>query len=79
MVLENHLHAVAQAEDLPTVWRNFKSYTARKVVDLLEVHRAEVMLKRMHFARKAQRGDRKYQFWQPVGCGELANRINRET
>ena len=64
VVLENHLHAVAQAEDLPTVWRSFKSYTARKVIDLLEVHRAEAMLKRMHFARKAQRGDRKYQFWQ---------------
>ncbi len=64
VVLENHLHAVAQAEDLPAAWRSFKSYTARKLIDLLEAHHAEALLKRMHFARKAGRGDREYQFWQ---------------
>ena len=64
VVLENHLHAVAQAGDLPAVWRRFKSYTARKLIDLLEARRAEAMLKRMHFARKARRGNREYQFWQ---------------
>ena len=64
VVLENHLHAVAQAGDLPAVWQSFKSYTARKLIDLLEARRAETMLKRMCFARKARRGDREYQFWQ---------------
>jgi REP element-mobilizing transposase RayT len=36
VVLENHLHAVAQAPNLPDVWKRFKSYSARKLIDLLE-------------------------------------------
>ncbi len=64
VVLENHLHVVAQAEDLPAAWRSFKSYTARKLIDRLVAHRAEALLKRMRFTRKAGRSDREYQFWQ---------------
>jgi len=64
VVLENHLHAVAQAENLPVVWSGFKSHTARKIIDLLEARKAEPLLKRMRFTRKAHRGDRVYQFWQ---------------
>ena len=64
VILENHLHAVAQAEDLPETWSRFKSFTARRLIELLEVHHAEALLKRMRFARKAQREDRDYQLWQ---------------
>lgn len=64
VVLENHLHAVAQAPALPDCWARFKSYTARRIIDLLEVHHAEPLLQRMQLAFKAQRGDRSHQFWQ---------------
>ena len=64
VVLENHLHAVAQSNDLPNTWSRFKSYTARQVIDLLKAHGTEALLKRMLFTRKAQRDDREYQFWQ---------------
>ena len=64
VVLENHLHVVAQAENLPASWANFKSYTARRIIDMLKEHCVEIFLKRMRFAHKAHRNDREYQFWQ---------------
>jgi len=64
VVLENHLHAVAQAKDLLSTWSSFKSYTARRIIDLLKVHLAEEILQRMRLTAKASRSDREYQFWQ---------------
>ena len=57
VVLENHLHAVAQAPDLPRSWGGFKSYTARRLLDLLHVHGARRLLDHMAFAYKAGRDD----------------------
>jgi putative transposase len=64
VVLENHLHAVAQAPRLPDTWREFKSFTARRLIDLLEEHRAKPLLERLHLALKAERSDRGHQLWQ---------------
>lgn len=65
VVLENHLHAVAQAPDLPQTWARFKSFTARGLIDLLEDRGARRLLDRLAFAYKAQqRGDRSHQLWQ---------------
>jgi REP element-mobilizing transposase RayT len=64
VVLENHLHAVAQASDLRGTWRRFKSYTGHRVIDLLRANGAEALLERMRFAHKAHRNDRDHQFWQ---------------
>ncbi|EGV16547.1 REP-associated tyrosine transposase [Thiocapsa marina] len=64
VVLENHLHIVAQAPNLPDVWRRFKSYSARTLIDLLEEQGARRLLDRMGFTFKARRGDRAYQLWQ---------------
>jgi hypothetical protein len=35
VVLENHLHFVGAAEDLAKEVGNFKSYTARRIIDTL--------------------------------------------
>ena len=64
VILENHLHAVAEADNLPVVWSRFKSYTARRIIDLLEMKSAEVFLKRLRLSHKAQRNDRLHQLWQ---------------
>ena len=64
VVLENHLHAVAQAEDLPKVWARFKSYSAKRIIKVLQEAHAYPLLERMGFARKAQRDDRDFQLWQ---------------
>jgi len=64
VILENHLHVVAQSDNLPETWTRFKSYTARKLIDFLEQHHLELFLKQMRTTGKAGRRDRSYQFWQ---------------
>ncbi|MFP7753879.1 REP-associated tyrosine transposase [Thermodesulfobacteriota bacterium B35] len=64
VLLENHLHAVTRAGNLPAIWRNFKSYSARQLISMLTGRAVVVFLKRMRFSRRAFREDRQYQFWQ---------------
>jgi putative transposase len=64
VILENHLHAVAQAENLPQTWARFKSFSARKIISLLKSYGAKPLLDRLQFAYKAARADREHQFWQ---------------
>ena len=47
VLLENHLHAVAQASDLPGVWQRFKSFTAKRLIEVLETAGARQLLDRM--------------------------------
>jgi putative transposase len=53
-----------QAPRLSDTWREFKSFTARRLIDLLEEHRAKPLLERLHLALKAERSDRGHQLWQ---------------
>ncbi|WP_162874045.1 transposase, partial [Pseudomonas viridiflava] len=60
----NHLHYVAQAQDLSSCVRSFKSFTARRIVDHLERSNAERVLERLRFTKRAYKTDRVYQVWQ---------------
>ena len=64
VVLENHLHFIAQAQDLNKCVSSFKSYTARQIIDYLLVHHADRLLDRLSYAKRAHKADRDYQFWQ---------------
>ena len=64
VVLENHLHLVAKAPDLVAVMRRFKSYTARRIIDLLKARRAEVLLKQLEWHKEAFKHDQEFQVWQ---------------
>ena len=64
VILENHLHFVAQAPRLDQCIINFKSFTAARLIDLLEVRKAERLLTRLRFAKRAHKQNRQYQFWQ---------------
>lgn len=64
VILENHLHFIAQAPALDQCVAGFKSYTARRIIDHLHQQKAERLLKRLHFAKAAHKLDREYQFWQ---------------
>jgi REP element-mobilizing transposase RayT len=55
VVLENHLHFIAQAPRLDQCVSRFKSYTAARLLELLKAHRAERILERLHFAKKAHK------------------------
>ena len=71
VIMENHVHFVAQAERLDKCVSSFKSFTARKILDHLEEHQAEYLLARLRFSKPAHKSDREYQFWQEGSHAEL--------
>ncbi|MBW6519723.1 MAG: transposase [Desulfoarculaceae bacterium] len=64
VILENHLHLIAQAQDLNKCISSFKSFTARQLINYLQAHHADRLLDRLRFAKRAHKADREYQFWQ---------------
>lgn len=71
VVLENHLHFVAQAPRLDQCVASFKSFTAGRLIGLLQRHGVERLLARLRFAKKRHKRDREYQFWQEGSHAEL--------
>jgi REP element-mobilizing transposase RayT len=64
VILENHLHLVVQTHDLRQELPQFKSFTARKLIDHLQECRAERVLKQLVWFRKRHKQDREHQFWE---------------
>ena len=71
VVLENHLHLVAQAPRLDKCIASFKAFTAVKLIELLTRHRATTLLKRLNEAKPVHKRDRDHQFWQAGVHAEL--------
>jgi REP element-mobilizing transposase RayT len=64
VILENHLHFIASAPGLPGVVRRFKSHTARQLIDLLQRHAAEVLLRQLRAHKLRHKVESRYQLWQ---------------
>jgi REP element-mobilizing transposase RayT len=64
VILENHLHLIASAPELAKEIGDFKSFTARRLVDYLEANGAQILLKLLHFMKARHKTDRPYQLWQ---------------
>ncbi|MDP3301748.1 MAG: transposase [Sulfuricurvum sp.] len=64
VILENHLHMVAQSDDLSKSMESFKKYTARQIIDLLKSRNVTTILDQLAFYKKAHKEDREYQLWQ---------------
>ena len=71
VILENHLHFVAQAPRLDKCVSSFKSFTAARLIELLKAHQAERLLARLRFAKRAHKEDREFQFWQEGSHAEM--------
>ena len=71
VIMENHLHFVAQAPRLDKCVSSFKSFTAKNLLRYLEEQNASRLLDRLRFACKAHKHDRQYQFWQEGSHSEL--------
>ena len=71
VILENHLHFVAQAPRLDKRLSSFKSFTAGRLIELLETRRTDRLLGRLRLAKQAHKRDREYQFWQEGSHAEL--------
>ena len=64
VILENHLHLIATAPDLQSVMQSFKSYTARRILDVLAERHAEVLLRQLRMQKLSHKTESEYQFWQ---------------
>ncbi len=64
VVLENHLHWIAAADDLSKEVGDFKSYTARRIVDLLETAGAKTLLELLAYFKLKHKIAQDYQVWQ---------------
>jgi len=71
VVMENHIHFIAQSETLDKTLASFKSFTARRIIDCLEANNSAYLLERFRFAKLAHKKDREYQFWQEGSHAEL--------
>ncbi|MEO6189331.1 MAG: transposase [Saprospiraceae bacterium] len=68
VIMTNHVHCILSATNgnLPDVIRDFKSYTASKVLkEIQEPHesRKDWMLKRFEFAARSHKRNSEMQFW----------------
>jgi putative transposase len=64
VLMENHLHLVASADNLSKQLANFKSFTARQCIDYYSAHNNEFILNQLAVTNNDHRTDREYQFWQ---------------
>jgi len=64
VILENHLHLVAQSPQLDRDIARLKSFTARQLLNWLAHNGGQTLLDQMAYYRKAHKTDRSLQFWQ---------------
>ncbi len=64
VVLENHLHLIAQSDQLDRDIARFKSYTAKNLIRFLTENNIKTILDQLAFYKKAHKADRAFQFWQ---------------
>jgi REP element-mobilizing transposase RayT len=64
VILENHLHMVASSPAIAKEIGDFKSFTARQIVDYLEARNVKTLLKWLRFLKARHKNDRDYQVWQ---------------
>ncbi len=64
VIMDNHIHLVAASQDLAKEIGDFKSFTARQIIDYLLDGRAKNVLQQLAQAKVAHKTDRDYQLWQ---------------
>jgi len=64
VILENHLHLVASSDDIAKTIKKFKSYTAKKLLELLQKENIKTILEQLAFYKKAHKKTTTYQIWQ---------------
>ena len=64
VMVEHHLHLIASSMELAKEIGDFKSYTARQIIDFFEARHADVILTQLKSAKLSAKRDREYQLWQ---------------
>lgn len=64
VIMENHFHAIFRGENLTNDIGRFKSYSARRIIDLFREKRRTRWLKRLKRVKLKFKKDREYQLWE---------------
>jgi len=64
VILENHIHLIAQSNNIAKDIQRFKSYTARKIIDHLKEQNVRLILDQLAFYKKEHKTNSDYQLWQ---------------
>lgn len=64
VLMHNHLHLIAEGEDLSGKLRKLKSYTARKIIDVLKERNRALILRKLSMNKHDHHKDSEYQVWQ---------------
>jgi putative transposase len=64
VVLDNHLHWIASADDLSKEVGDFKSFTARRILDYLQEQQASTLLGLLGMFKRRHKAGQSYQLWQ---------------
>ncbi len=64
VIMENHLHLIASAANLSKEIGNFKSFTARQIIDRYREQKAEYILEQLAWHKRPYKQDRDHQLWQ---------------
>lgn len=76
VIMSNHIHLLVQSEKVPlsNTIREFKSFTARKLLDTIDMEaesRRDWILNLFEFAAKQHKRNEKYQVWTHENHAEL--------
>lgn len=64
VIMENHIHLIAQSEKLAKHLRAFKSWTARSIIDQFAQNGHSLFLQKFRRANKPSHTDSDHQIWQ---------------
>jgi putative transposase len=64
VIMEHHLHLIASGPDPGKTMKEFKSFTARKVIDFLKGHNSVPLLEKLRRAKLRHKKESEYQLWQ---------------
>ncbi len=64
VIMENHTHFIVSSGLLSNTIGRFKSFTARKIIDLLRDKGEKGILWQLSYAKLPHKVDREYQLWQ---------------
>lgn len=64
VILENHLHLAASSEDISKQIHDFKSYTARRIIDYLSDQGFSSILDQLRLNKKVHKIHQEFQLWQ---------------
>ena len=64
VILDNHLHLVADGEGLDVTIKEFKSYTARDIIQLATSEGKDWLLNQFKYYKAKHKKESQYQVWQ---------------